>query len=69
MPAPIRVKLNYMAFQNPNKIFLHMEPWHTIPTCVYLDHAAFYKAETHCGVCPYADQRENLRFIARVKVK
>ena len=46
-----------------------MEPWHTIPTCVYLDHAAFYKAETHCGVCPYADQRENLRFIARVKVK
>ena len=46
-----------------------MEPWHKIPTRAYLGHAAFYEDETHYGVFPYADQRGNLSFVVRVKVK
>ena len=34
-----------------------------------LGHAAFYEDETHYGIFPYADQRENLSFIVCVKVK
>ena len=46
-----------------------MEPWHKIPTRAYLGHAAFYEDETRYEVFPYADQRGNLSFIVRVKVK
>jgi len=45
-----------------------METWHKISMLVYLGYAAFYKDETHYGVCPYAEHG-NLSFIVRVKVK
>ena len=40
-----------------------MEPWHKLPTRVYLDHA---EDETRYGACPYADQRGNLSFYRRL---
>ena len=46
-----------------------MEPWHKIPMRVHLGHAVFYEDETRYGVCPYADQRGNLSFVVRVRVK